>query len=471
MPEIIGQRVFRPEDLLWFAAGSGDWNPIHVDPVRARRTLAGELVVHGMFSLLWALECHFATHPTPSAKIVAYFQRPILPNERLRVSRAIIGDEVRLGVSRKGEVVASVALSGVGKRVDDAAGQTRPPRGEPVENTFEALRGAHGSVEITASAKDIAREFARVAESTGALPVAGIMACSRLVGMECPGLHSLFAGLEIRLDGPTNAQMDWSVARQSSPYAPLVIAVSGGGMSGKLQAFVRPEPVAQLSISEVAKNIAPGAAVGQKALIIGGSRGLGELTAKALAAGGAEVAITYRSGAQDAARVADDITSWGGKCRCLQADVERPAELVAALQGWAPTHLYYFATPKISSQKSGVFDDALYAVYHRAYVAGFESTVRALCAYTQETLCVFYPSTVFVDEPPKEFAAYVTAKQAGEALCKLLERELPTLRVLVDRLPRMKTDQTASLLPQPAKPALQEIERVLRQMQMLGKQG
>ena len=43
-------------DQLAFAALSGDYNPMHMDVLAARRTQAGAPVVHGMHALLWALE-------------------------------------------------------------------------------------------------------------------------------------------------------------------------------------------------------------------------------------------------------------------------------------------------------------------------------------------------------------------------------------------------------------------------------
>ena len=89
-------------------------------------------------------------------------------------------------------------------------------------------------------------------------------------------------------------------------------------------------------------------------------------------------------------------------------------------------------------------------------------------AHRDGKYCRVLSVTIFVAEPSQGFAEYIAAKEAGEAVCARLERELPMLRVVVNRLPRMSTDQTASLLPQAAKPALPGIERVLRQMQALG---
>ncbi|MBM3265941.1 MAG: SDR family NAD(P)-dependent oxidoreductase [candidate division Zixibacteria bacterium] len=51
---------------------------------------------------------------------------------------------------------------------------------------------------------------------------------------------------------------------------------------------------------------------GQHALVAGGSRGLGEATAKILAAGGGTPLITCHQGTADAERVVREITETGG---------------------------------------------------------------------------------------------------------------------------------------------------------------
>src|SRR5262245_66573499 len=49
-------KCFSIEEQERFARLSGDWNPMHMDPLSARRTQAGALVVHGIHNLLWALD-------------------------------------------------------------------------------------------------------------------------------------------------------------------------------------------------------------------------------------------------------------------------------------------------------------------------------------------------------------------------------------------------------------------------------
>lgn len=46
------------EDVERFARLSGDFNPLHLDPVRARRLIFGEAVAHGVHVLMLALDAY-----------------------------------------------------------------------------------------------------------------------------------------------------------------------------------------------------------------------------------------------------------------------------------------------------------------------------------------------------------------------------------------------------------------------------
>lgn len=43
-------RIVSEEDIRLFAAASGDFNPLHLDPVYAAGTVFGERIAHGMFT-------------------------------------------------------------------------------------------------------------------------------------------------------------------------------------------------------------------------------------------------------------------------------------------------------------------------------------------------------------------------------------------------------------------------------------
>ena len=104
------------------------------------------------------------------------------------------------------------------------------------------------------------------------------------------------------------------------------MAVVGGGLAGMIESYARVPPAPQASSRELAAMVEPGEFAGSTALVIGGSRGLGEVTAKLLAAGGAKVVISYRVGGDEAEAVAREIRAAGGARETLVFDALRPAE-------------------------------------------------------------------------------------------------------------------------------------------------
>ena len=465
MTNTIATHCFTQEEIRHFAHSSGDWNPIHIDPVAARRLLAGSTVVHGMASLLWALEAHFFTASEVPAQITVFFQHPLIPEEELQLHRTKEDGATRLSIQHYGEEAISILLRGYANSIDSELPEHIPPRTTPKIHTFAALKNASGILDVSGGSQNIQQCYPHSVTRLGLLPVASIMALSRLVGMQSPGLHSLYTGLDLTLDATQRqAYLQWKVTRHSVPFAPIRMQIKGAGIRANVDAFVRPEPVAQPAISEIARIIAPKQCAEQRAVIIGGSRGLGELIAKITAAGGGEAIITYKSGVEDAQRVVHEITEWGGKAQCLHADSAKTELFVDSLIALAPTHLYYFATPHITAQKNVMIDQNLLQSYTRIYVDDFERLINTIAPRIAYTLHVFYPSTIFIDQQPSHFAEYIQAKLEGEKRSDKLMKKYPNINIIINRLPRMNTDQTASLLPVSVKPALREMQRVVIQM-------
>ncbi len=85
----------------------------------------------------------------------------------------------------------------------------------------------------------------------------------------------------------------------------------------------------------------------------------------------------------------------------------------------------------------------------RVYNTAFYE-LSQFCLERGDALAAFYPSTSAIDEAPRDTLEYVMAKIAGETLAATLARTLPNLRTVIERLPRVKTDQTATIFPVPA---------------------
>ncbi len=449
-------REFSLEDQLAFARLSGDFNPLHVDPVAARRSLFGRPVVHGIHTLLWAMDQWIASRGdfVGISGLKAVFARPIGVGEEavLGMHHAAPG-EARLEVFSGGQRCTHIALQLVSGQ--DEAGcpviHEDPPRATPREWSAEQLAAASGALELYLNEEGARRLFPALAAHLHPAQIGALLAATRLVGMECPGLHSVFSELELRFtpSGGASGSLQYQVRLFDPRFSALTLNLRGAGITGVIKAFVRPKPQAQPSVDLLASRVGEREFEGQRAIVVGGSRGLGEVTAKLLAAGGADVVLTYHRGGDDADRVVAEIVAARAKASAMSFDVldtggHQTGENVTRSDR---THLYYFATPAIVIGAKGGFHPPLFERFCRYYVTGLANTLRAFRQPPSADFAVFYPSTVFVDEQPAGLAEYAAAKAAGESMCHALAKHDKRLRLYTPRLPRMATDQTASLVP------------------------
>jgi len=98
------------------------------------------------------------------------------------------------------------------------------------------------------------------------------------------------------------------------------------------------------------------------------------------------------------------------------------------------------------------------------YVDGFWNLCQAL-RRRQPRLSLFYPSSVAVTERPKGMTEYTMAKAAGEILCTDMNSCLGPSHVTVSRLPRLPTDQTASITPAESADPLETMLPIIREVQ------
>jgi acyl dehydratase len=452
---MLAEKVFDLADQRQFAAVSGDFNPMHLDAVQARRTQAGAPVVHGIHLLLWALESLSSAQPElpPLRSLRVQFNSFVYLHEPVQVLLVKLeAARARLTVSAANGPRLRITIDFGTATLDSPAWSASPLRHitfstAPCNLELGQMSGRSGCLSFVMTPADAAALFPAATQWLGARRVAALAASTHLVGMICPGLNSIYADLSINATREFSPRdfLAFRVTETDSRFRTVEQEIAGGGMAGIVRGFVRTPPVEQATMESLIGLIGPADFAGSLALIVGGSRGLGELTAKMIAAGGGHVIVTWKTGKEDAEKVSHEIRLSGGACHSLPYDVRRPVADQLATFAHTPTHAYYFATPTIYRPKSELFVADRLQEFLAVYVDGFWQLSQFLRS-RQPRLSLFYPSSVFVTERPKGMTEYSMAKAAGETLCADMNLSQGPLHVTVSRLPRLPTDQTASTI-------------------------
>lgn len=483
--QTITSRVVSDAVHEQFASLCGDRNPMHMDVLAARRTQAGLRVVHGVHTLLWALESLVASGHIVSQLVrirVKFLKWVYLGDEAVLTLPSVDTiDPTRVQIEVLGLAVCSAELT-YGKLVYPESAvalacSPRVPLSSPLDLSFAELINRSGDA-FTASAEDVQRVFPLLSAAIGAVAVSEIASCSYIVGMEAPGLHSTFSKLDLvfirsvesAIANQIRTGLHYEVSYHDQRFSKLRITVVGAGIHGILEAFMRDRPVEQPTMNAVASRVEALEFAGMRALIVGGSRGLGELTAKLIAAGGGSATITYAVGQLEAEHLAKEIREWGGLARILQYDVRQSSADQLELLPEKPTHLFYFATGTIYKPKIGLLSPSALSDFLLFYVHGFYDLCTTLLnkqltdGSAMNKLFVLYPSTSFLEERPAGMTEYAMIKAAGEQLCVDMNTYLPGIKILAPRLPKLQTDQTASLLPERPLDTVDTLLPLLRQM-------
>ena len=454
-----------------FAALSGDYNPMHVDPHLARRLQTGGAVVHGVHAVLWALD-------------TALKDGVIAGNIRAIGCRfgkfILVGSDVKLRVQRADEQGALIQLETDGlvtttinvKFGDREAAPAEAVTGVPLpaapeERDVPEMTGLSRGLAPYSPLGQYEAAFPTLAGAIGVERIAGFTLLSSLVGMVVPGLHSIFDSFDVALvDQPGSTVLGFRVEAADQRFRQVRMKVDGCGLRGGVTTFVRHPMPQQPSVTALAEHVKPDEFAGSRALIVGGSRGLGALTAKLIVAGGGDVIVTYARGQDDAAAVAEEIDAFAGRkaCETVRFDVLTDTAQDLAERIGPVSQIYYFATTKIFRQKPGLYVPAVFDEFAQVYVHAFRACCQAFLG--SGALAVFYPSSTALDKRSNDMTEYSMAKAAGEVLCADLDRYVPNLHVVSRRLPRMLTDQTATVALAKSEDPLTVMLPIIRDVQV-----
>lgn len=431
--------TFSLDEVRAFGSLSGDLNPIHVDPVAARRLVFGAAAVHGVFVLCQVME-YMARDKLPIGHlsfIKAHFRQPVAVGETVNIGVTTNAAGAQAKVSGGEAVSATLEFKFESPDISlSRPGLDRPAlQGLPKLLTEQTIAAARGNIPLGYSHADFAKMFPALSSTVPDLWIGCLLGLTRIVGMECPGERSVFSGFEAKFSGVDGAdKLSYEVSRWDDRLNLATIAITGASVTANVEALLRPLPARQPSMDELKPFVTGKPFHGQRALVVGGSRGLGEVCARLLALGGAkEICLTYAAGKVDAEKVAQSL-SGHVSVRVASFDV---------LEDTAPDGdfdcVYYFAAPRIRPNRNP-FNKEQYRLYGGYFVEGMASL---FLSYVRKNPVRFMqPSSVFVETPEPWFLEYAAAKAAAENLAVQLMNQYPSSRVLTPRLPRVYTDQT-----------------------------
>jgi hypothetical protein len=241
---VVASRVVTMAMQEEFCGFSGDRNPTHADPVAARRTLVGEITVHGAHTLLWSLErlADSGLLTRPPSRLKVKYLKPLLLDCPAALTVAVGEGSSPVSIQVETERFAVFAA---GLVYDEAALLPEVPDGgltpleSPLDLSFADFEGRRGEAYV-ASAADARRAFPALAQIAGARLVAELAACSYVVGMEAPGLYSMSARMNLAVrPGLPGPGLGYEIVYADQRFRNVRLALTGSTIEGTLDALVR----------------------------------------------------------------------------------------------------------------------------------------------------------------------------------------------------------------------------------------
>jgi len=437
-------KTFLHDDQLAFAELSGDYNPLHVDPLQSRRLLYGEQVVHGIHLVLWGLDriCGEKTDSYSIENLNCVFKAPCRLDDSVELKiYSLENGQACCLFTQKHAVVCemSVELSKIeSQQADDT--QELEQLYDLCNTDLSKLSMASGAIDICCKRESVRERFESLYKSIPLQQVSVLISLSTLVGMVCPGRDSVFSEFEInRKKNNDINKLNYTVCNFDDRFNRIQISIKAPHYEGIIISFLRPKPYAVPTYADI-RNSHKISCNGKKALVVGGSRGIGAVATKMLASAGAEVYFTYYKCKAEAESIMTECNSSGANTRTFAFDIldTDPSPLE-----FQPDMFLYFATPNAFRGVAGHFSEKLYNQYYEYYVNAFLRLVTQYCTLKQ--VGIFYPSSVAIDENVPAMQEYIKAKTVGEKCCSQLQREHSKWSVLSPRLPRTMSDQTNSI--------------------------
>ena len=426
----VEKKIFSVQDQEIFSLISGDFNSIHLDKIKSRKSIFGNVIVHGINLVITSLNyLKKNSKKVLFSKLKADFLKPVylgyISTFKLTITKNLFEIEIYQNKIKTTNITGSFLNKNI----------------KVSNSSIKGYRKISNDTKL-----DVLKQYYQHLNSNKlACEISELVMTSKIIGMIEPGELSLFSSIELIKNRSNlgkygylkkiNEILSIGLVNQKLVTNSFIIS---------LKAFRLQKPIYQKSIKSYYGRIPKTLFLNQSSIVIGGSRGLGEITTKCLLVGGSIVSFTFNQGLKDAKRLINDLHNNGYKANKLKLDIINTKKMTGVFKKEKFDNLFYFASPKIIGNISKEIDSTIFKKMCTFYAINFYKIAREFIL--NGGTYIFYPSTYFLNNHNQKFKEYILAKKMGESSCDLLKDEFPNVKIFYPRLKSVLTDQTQNLL-------------------------
>ncbi|QWE27004.1 SDR family NAD(P)-dependent oxidoreductase [Polynucleobacter sp. AP-Ainpum-60-G11] len=468
------KKVFTKDSQRLFAKISGDANPIHLEELEAVKFGSKREVVHGanlfLTGLNWLISLNLNINTYNC--IICDFKNTVAVDEEViyRIENQF-EKSLNLNVYTDATLCCTMKFSKTNENKPSSSGELLNSNIEENKNRENKSPNNNSRTIILngniwdANEEILRNQYTFIFDKYGKKFIKTILSMTYVVGMIVPGKRSLFLSFQLKLFNKDKSTFTYRISKIESRIKLYEIEFEAGHAVGTIRALRRRKSIKQPNIENVIKLTSGEEFKCANSLIIGGSRGIGELVAKIIAVKGGKTYITYYRDEAGANRVMNEInnifpfSSQVKKLNVLDNDYGIVGDILKNIK-----HIYYFATPVINNKPNKVFDQKLF----KNFIDHYFSSLFSLCLTCEKLnmgkIKIFYPSTIFLSEKNNHHYEYAAAKFVGEKTCELINKHFTNVSAHAVRIPILITDQVNSIFRHSSEKNLKPLIEIVKIM-------
>ena len=277
---LLAKKEFSIESQKKFSNFSGDYNPIHLCDKYSRKTIYGQILVHGMHAVLWALDS-LTKKKKFFKNLDVRFLKPIFLNEVI----SCYWDEQKdvINIKNSNTTLCKIFVTKVEKVVSlKSRVISGKPRLKPAQrkiSEIEKLQSKKKYILFKGNIDKFHKNFDNLKFVYGLSFVCEVCTLSYIVGMEVPGLNSLFISTKISLKSDKK-RIFFRINKVEQRLGMVSFEYSGNRIECQIETIFRQKPVKSPTIQKLHRYVKGNEFNLMNALVIGGSRGIGEMVSK-----------------------------------------------------------------------------------------------------------------------------------------------------------------------------------------------